>query len=128
MIVYFDGHCSLCNGFVDFLIRRDRRHRLMYAPMQGETARARLPAALVNDIATMAVFDGTEVAIESTAALRAIGELGGRYSVVSGMLLRIPRRWRDALYRAIASHRYRLFGRRPSCRLPSPDERSRFLP
>lgn len=125
-IVYFDGHCNLCNGFIDFLIRRDRRRVLFYAPLQGSTARARLPAKVVSDLATMVLEDERGITTESSAVLRAVAHLGGLYSVALGFLL-IPVFVRDFIYRQVASRRYRLAGRRNSCRLPTEDEKAQFL-
>lgn len=125
-IIYFDGHCNICNGFVDFLIRRDRQRRLFYAPLQGTTARQRLPQPLQCDLATMVLDDQGTLSTESSAALRSISHLGGVYSLFKIFLL-IPRFLRDPVYRLIANHRYRIMGRRETCRLPSASERAQFL-
>lgn len=127
LIVYFDGHCNVCNAFIDFLIRRDRRRLMKYAPLQGSTARAHLPAALVNELATMALEDEKGLVVtESSAAIRAIAALGGAWLLISAFLL-VPRFLRDSVYRWVASHRYLWFGRRDTCRMPSAEERAQFL-
>jgi predicted DCC family thiol-disulfide oxidoreductase YuxK len=126
-IVYFDGHCNVCNAFIDFLIRRDSRGRLCYAPLQGETARTRLPSTLVTAMSTMALEENGAVTVESTAAIRTIAVLGGPYLLMKLFLL-VPRFLRDGVYRWIAKHRYLWWGRRDTCRVPTPEERTRFLP
>lgn len=125
-VVYFDGHCNVCNAFVDFLIRRDHRRRLKYAPLQGETARARLPIDLVTDLSTMVLEEPDRISKESTAAIRTIGHLGGMYSLMFVFLI-VPRFIRDYVYRWVAAHRYLWFGKRDTCRLPTAEERAQFL-
>ena len=67
-IVYFDGYCNVCNRFVDFLIRHDRKRELKYAPLQGTTARARLKKELTEQVETMA-FEESMSFTESQIAL-----------------------------------------------------------
>jgi predicted DCC family thiol-disulfide oxidoreductase YuxK len=126
VVVYFDGYCNVCNRFIDFLIRRDRRHILKFAPLQGTTARARLPAGLVNEVSTMVMQEDGAISVESAAAIKAIASLGGVYSWTRIFLL-VPRFLRDGAYRWVANHRYQLFGRRSTCRLPTAEERAQFL-
>ena len=125
-IVYFDGHCSLCNFAIDFLIRRDHARRLRFAPLQGSTAAARLPADLIARLGTMVFEDEHGLATESTGAIRALTALGGVYSLARAFVL-LPKFLRDPAYRFIARHRYRWFGRRNTCRVPTAEERDRFL-
>jgi predicted DCC family thiol-disulfide oxidoreductase YuxK len=126
-IVYFDGHCNVCNRFIDFLIRRDRRRLLKYAPLQGDTARRHLPPGLLTDLSTMVLEDENGVSIESTAAIRTIAYLGGFYGLIAVFLI-VPRFVRDWFYRWVAAHRYLWWGKRDTCRIPTPEERAQFLP
>jgi predicted DCC family thiol-disulfide oxidoreductase YuxK len=121
-IVYFDGHCNLCNGFVDFLIRR--HESLLFAPLQGETFQKRHPHAPLTSIAYEV---DTEFWSESTAAIKILGDLGGLWSYCQYLLL-IPAPFRNFVYRLVAKNRYKVFGRSPTCRLPSLTEKMRFLP
>ena len=127
-IVFFDGVCGLCNKAVDFLVRRDRRRTLRYAPLQGETARRLLPA-LGNDRArwSMLLLDADGLHDQSEAALRVARRLGGFLTVLSWARI-VPRFLRDPVYRFVARNRYRWFGEKESCRIPSPTERALFLP
>ena len=127
-IVFFDGVCVLCNGFVDRLLRADRHGVLRFAPLQGETARALLPPPPADPLAWSVLYlDEHGLHEQSDAALHICRRLGGLWSLLSlGRL--VPRPIRDAVYRLIVRSRYRWFGRRPSCRLPTPAERARFLP
>lgn len=127
-IVFFDGVCGLCNKAVDFLVRRDRRRTLRYAPLQGETAKRLLPA-LGTDRArwSMLLLDADGLHDQSEAALRVARQLGGLLRVLSWARV-VPRFLRDPIYRFVARNRYRWFGEKESCRLPSSAERALFLP
>lgn len=128
-ILFFDGVCNLCNASVDFLVRQDPGGLIRYAPLQGKTAAARLrmPAPVSSDeLETVVYWENGRSWIRSSAALRVLAALGGPWALVK-LLLLIPAPIRDAAYRIIARNRYRWFGRRETCRLPTPEERARFL-
>ena len=125
-VIYFDGYCGLCNGFVDFVLARDRARRFRFAPLQGTTARARFGDPGDVDPTTILLEEEGTVFERSTAALRIITALGGIWRL-AGLLRLVPRFIRDAVYDWIARNRYGWFGKRDSCRLPSPEERTVFL-
>jgi predicted DCC family thiol-disulfide oxidoreductase YuxK len=126
-VAFFDGVCNLCNRSVDFLLRHDRRGLLRFAPLQGTTF-----AEVARDHPELAGTDsfvlaqGGRVHVRSSAALRAAVALGGAWRAC-GVLLAVPRPLRDVVYDFVARRRYRWFGRRESCRLPTPELRARFL-
>jgi predicted DCC family thiol-disulfide oxidoreductase YuxK len=131
--ILFDGVCNLCNGFVQFVIRHDAAGQFRFAALQSEAAHALLaahgqlltPAAQADPTSVLLVADG-RVYSHSAAVLRIAGRLGGLWQLAAvGWLL--PGPWRDALYRFVARHRYRWFGRQESCWLPTPELRGRFL-
>jgi len=126
--VYFDGYCGLCDRFVSLLVSRDARRRLRFAPLQGETAAQRLGTLAAEQAPETVVFeDHAGLHFRSTAILRAAAALGGPWR--SARLLEVvPRPLRDLVYDWVARHRFRWFGRRESCRLPTPAERDAFLP
>lgn len=126
-VIYFDGHCNLCNRFVDFLIRRDHQRVLRFAPLQGSTAASRLPKEYAEKLGTIVYESGGRYHVRSTAALLIISSLGGIWPLAKVLLI-IPRPLRDLVYRWIAKNRYLWFGRRDTCRLPSPEEKAQFLP
>jgi predicted DCC family thiol-disulfide oxidoreductase YuxK len=127
-IVFFDGVCGLCNRFVDFVLPRDRREVFRFAPLQGETARRLIDRADIDSLKSILLCDGRGVHRQSTAVVRILYRLGGVWKVIAVALWLIPRPIRDLGYKLIARSRYRLFGKREACRLPTPDERRRFLP
>ncbi len=131
--ILFDGVCNLCNGFVQFVIRHDAAGRFRFAALQSAAGQALLVAvghsalaATAADPDSVLLVEGGRVYTHSTAVLRIAGHLGGAWRAAAvGWLL--PRTWRDALYRYVARHRYRWFGRQESCLLPTPALRARFL-
>jgi predicted DCC family thiol-disulfide oxidoreductase YuxK len=133
-ILLYDGVCGLCNRLVRFLLARDRRGRLRFAPLQsGFSARAlarhgRNAARL--DTVYLIAEPGTpaeRVLSRSRAVLGALEELGGGWRL-AGLLLRlVPAPLRDAVYGVVAKIRYRVFGRSERCVLPRPEDRARFL-
>jgi predicted DCC family thiol-disulfide oxidoreductase YuxK len=132
-IVFFDGVCGLCNTAVDVLLRADRHHRLIFAPLQGETAQRLLHTpAHVNETAepsfdTIVLLDAAGRHEKSDAALRICRHLGGFWRMWLAFYV-LPEPIRDALYSFVARHRYAWFGKKDTCRLPTPEERQRFLP
>ncbi len=127
-IVLFDGVCNLCNGAVQFLLRRDPAGRFRFASLQspaGEALQTRLgidPKALDSIL----LVEGERWYRESDAALRIASQLSGAWRML-GALRVIPRPLRDPLYRWIARNRYRWFGKQETCWLPTPELRGRFL-
>jgi CTP:molybdopterin cytidylyltransferase MocA/predicted DCC family thiol-disulfide oxidoreductase YuxK len=126
-IIFFDGYCGLCNRFVDFALRHDRDRRLRFSPLQGATAAELLQGINAADPATIVFLDEDGSVERSSAVLRIMGQLGGPWTLATFLLL-IPRPVRDAVYDWVARHRFRWFGRKDSCRVPTPEERAFFLP
>lgn len=128
MLIYYDGLCGLCDRFVQFVLRRDRAARYRFAPLQGSTARERVPVTLdPRTSQTVILEEGGRFRVRSDAALAILSGLGGAWRLTT-LLRVIPRPVRDAVYDLVARNRNRWFGRRAECRVPPPDERDRFLP
>lgn len=124
-IVFFDGVCNLCNATVDFLIRRKSKH-LYFASLQGKTAEARLGSVRVQALSSVILFRRGAIYEKSDALLEICTLLGGAWTFFQIFRI-IPRNLRDYVYDFIASHRYEWFGKRETCRLPTPEERTQFL-
>ena len=125
-ILFFDGVCGLCNRFVDLLLTADTRDLFRFAPLQGETA-LRILGPQEGDPRSFLFLDQEKQYEQSDAVLLAVGRLGGVWRLAV-LLFVFPRPLRDLVYRYVARNRYRWFGRRDACRLPTPEERDRFLP
>jgi predicted DCC family thiol-disulfide oxidoreductase YuxK len=123
-IVFFDGVCNLCNAFVDFLMRK--KTSLKFASLQGKTAKELLPPDFTTAFPSVVYYSWGKLETESTAAIRILSKLGGPYKLLKVFLI-VPPFIRDSVYRFIANHRYAWFGKRETCRLPTPEERAQFL-
>jgi len=127
-IIVFDGVCNLCNAGVDFVMRLDRAGLFLFTANEHDTGRRILDhfGRPVDEVGTMYLLHQGVLHSRSTAVLRIAYLLGFPWKLAYVAMM-IPRFARDRLYRVIADNRYRWFGRRDSCRLPAPEERSRFL-
>lgn len=127
-ILFFDGVCGMCNRFVDFILRHDTQGKILLSPLQGETARERLSTEDCIDLKSVVLWDEHGKTRFSTAVVHVLGHLGGVWKILSWMLWLIPLPIRHLGYRFVASQRYRVFGKKEVCRMPTQEERARFLP
>ncbi|PSP64876.1 thiol-disulfide oxidoreductase DCC family protein [Halobacteriales archaeon QH_8_67_27] len=127
-ILLFDGVCNLCNGSIQFVIDHDPTGRFRFAPLQSEAAERLLEDVGFHgyDFDTFVLVDGDDYYTKSEAALRVASELEFPWSL-AGTLRVIPRPIRDAVYDAVASYRYAIFGRKAQCMVPTPEVRERFV-
>ncbi|MFK7970310.1 MAG: thiol-disulfide oxidoreductase DCC family protein [Bacteroidia bacterium] len=127
-IIIFDGHCNLCNGLVDFLIKRDKKRRFRYMANQSEAGQILL-SQLGEDPANVETFffyQNDVLLKRSSAALAVSGRLPFPFFLAKiGWI--IPGFLRDTVYRWIARNRYRWFGKQDSCRLATAEEQSMFI-
>jgi len=133
-IVLYDGVCGLCNRFVQFVLRRDKKEVFRFASLQSAFAGQVLKrhGANPDSLATLYVVVEHEGSAElllarSEAVAFALMELGGVWRLAARLLLMIPRAVRDWGYGLVARNRYRVFGRYESCPLPDLPARGRFL-
>jgi predicted DCC family thiol-disulfide oxidoreductase YuxK len=127
-VIFFDGVCGLCNAWVDFVIAHDRQGRFRLSPLQGATARDWLQMTPEASLDSVALVDIAGVHRKSGAVWRILVQLGGVWQPLGWLLRLTPRPARDWGYDFVARHRYRWFGKKETCRLPTPAERERFLP
>lgn len=127
-VIIFDGVCNLCNGWVDFVMRRDPQARFQFSANQSEAGKEMLHEFGVGteEVGTIYFIEGDQLYSQSTAVLRLLKALGGVYALGYAAMI-IPRAIRDAVYGLIARNRYRFFGQKDTCRIPTSAERSRFL-
>lgn len=126
-VILFDGVCTFCNASVTFIIRRDPAAVFRFAALQsaaGEAYADRFPQ--LRRIDSLVLIDEDRCYVESSAALRIASRLRGPWKLFS-VLLAVPRPVRDAVYRWFARNRYRWFGRKDACMIPSPAIRARFI-
>lgn len=125
-IVFFDGICGLCNGFIDFLLVKDKNDVFVYAPLQGETAQKKLSKKDLENIHTIIYLEGDKTYYQSDAVFKILDGLGGLWKLFIVLKI-VPKFIRDHIYNFIAKHRYKWFGKKDTCRLPTPEERNKIL-
>lgn len=128
-LYFFDGYCVLCSGFVAFCLARDPEGRLKFASAQSALGkrvlrRLGLPDGTLDR--TILLLDGDEVYLRSAAVLRALRHLRGPVRWLQPLAV-LPAFLRDPLYDLIARNRYRWFGQRQSCFVPTLQTRDRFV-
>ena len=124
-LLFFDGHCNLCNGFVDFLVDRDDARAITFGSIQRHQEFLKSVDAPY-DLSTVVLVQNGNVYTHSDAALRTLALINSPWNFLSSLYI-LPRPIRDLGYRFIARNRYSIFGRSETCRLPSEDFKSRFL-
>ena len=126
MIVFFDGVCNLCQGSVRYLIKHDKKGVLKFASLQGNYAKDFVNETEIQSMQSILFFDGKMLYRKSTAVLKLSRLLGGWHQLLLlGYIL--PRFVRDWLYNIVAKNRYRWFGKKDQCMLPSKGFENRFL-
>jgi len=128
-IILFDGICNLCNGAVQWVIRHDRRDRFRFVALQSELGRElsqarHIDTSKVDSIILIVV--GRAYYIKSDAALEIARDLRG-YSWMPLLFGWIPRGLRDSIYDFVARNRYRWFGKKDQCMIPTPELQKKFL-
>ncbi|MEO6921421.1 MAG: DCC1-like thiol-disulfide oxidoreductase family protein [Collimonas sp.] len=128
MIIVFDAKCLICSAWVQFLLKRDRRRVFRFASMQSSAGAALLAQAglSVARLETLLLVDGTCSYQHTAAIFRVLHQLGYPWKL-AWIMWPLPAFIRDGIYRWIARHRYRLFGRSEACFLPIAEDRLRFM-
>ena len=127
-IVIFDGECNFCVGSVNFILRHEQGPELRFVPIQSSTG-ARLVRELgfdPDDAKTFVLIEGGRAYARSTAAIRLARYLRWPWRLLAAVWL-VPRPIRDSAYDRLAANRYRWFGRRNECMVPTAELRSRFV-
>jgi predicted DCC family thiol-disulfide oxidoreductase YuxK len=127
VILLFDGVCNLCNGFVNFIISHDKKKIFLFAPIQSEAGKKILnDHRFSSNLASLVLIENDKILLRSEAGLRVLELLGGFWKLF--LVLKIlPLFIRNFLYDKIAEHRYKLYGKKESCRKPDKLTIDRFL-
>ncbi|MGX9290568.1 thiol-disulfide oxidoreductase DCC family protein [Bacillus sp. A015] len=127
-LILFDGVCNVCSGAVQFVIKRDPNERMMFASLQSDTGQRILQehGLPLDEFNSFIYIEEGTLYTKSTGILKATRHLKGIYRW-SSILLAIPRPIRDWFYQLIAKNRYKWFGQKTSCMMPTPDIQKRFL-
>ncbi|WP_045516782.1 thiol-disulfide oxidoreductase DCC family protein [Neobacillus niacini] len=126
-IILFDGICNLCNSSVQFIIKRDPKGHFKFASLQSETGQFLLNQyGISKEIDSIIVIENEKVYIKSSAALRICSRLNGIWRYLS-ILRVLPPFIRNFVYDMVAKNRYKWFGKKESCLLPTSEMKKRFL-
>lgn len=127
-IVLFDGVCNLCNGAVNFMIKHDKDDRFRFAALQEEAGKKITSEFDVDTskVDSIILIDNGKAYVKSTAALYIALYLNGLWPLLHGALI-FPPFIRDFVYDIIARYRYKWFGMKDSCMIPTPELRNKFL-
>ncbi|OGU77772.1 MAG: hypothetical protein A2V93_10880 [Ignavibacteria bacterium RBG_16_34_14] len=127
-IILFDGVCNFCNFWVNFLLDRDKKDKFRFTALQSETGEKLLKKFNLSteDFDTFVLIVGDKYYVRSTAALLVAKNLTGLWKMLYVFII-IPKQIRDFLYNLVAKNRYKLFGKKETCRIPTTIERSKFL-
>lgn len=127
-ILLFDGVCNTCNAVVSFLLEHDRKKQILFASLQSVKGRELATKHGIDPelLETVVLIYRGRAYLRSDAVIKVLELLGGAYRFLAAIKI-LPHGLRDAFYSGFANNRYRLFGKKDTCRVPSADERSRFL-
>lgn len=127
-IILFDGICNLCNRVVRFVIRRDKKKEIQFAALQSEAGQGLLQKyhLPVTAMESFVFIENGKVYSRSSAALKVCRHLRGLWPLCYGFII-VPEFIRDAVYNWVAKNRYKWFGVRAECMIPTPEIKARFL-
>jgi predicted DCC family thiol-disulfide oxidoreductase YuxK len=128
LIILFDGVCNLCSNAVQFIIERDPKRVFKFASFQSGYGQSQLEKFNLdkNSLYSIILLKEDKIYQRSDAALLIAKELQGGWSLLYAFII-FPRFIRDVVYNFIAKNRYRFFGKKDACWLPTPELRSRFI-
>jgi predicted DCC family thiol-disulfide oxidoreductase YuxK len=127
-LILFDGVCNLCNGSVQFIIKHDKQSKFLFTSLQSEKGQAILThfGLKTDDFDTFILLDKGEIYTKSSGVLREFAILGGWFKIFTIFYL-VPTFIRDLFYSFVAKNRYRFFGKKEYCMIPTPELKARFL-
>ena len=128
LIILFDGVCNLCNSSVNFIIKHDTKEQFLFASLQSDAAKEILLQFSTKKLTldSIILIDDSNIYEKSSAALQISKHLNGGYKLLYGFII-IPKFIRDWVYDIIAENRYKWFGKKEKCMIPTSEIRNRFL-
>lgn len=127
-IVLFDGVCNLCNGAVQFIIRHDKKNVFMFASLQSEVGQKLLEQYNFppDELRSFILINNGKAYTRSTGALKVAKNLNRLWFLLYGFII-IPKFMRDSIYNWVGRNRYKWFGKKDECMIPTPELKARFL-
>ena len=126
-VILFDGVCNLCNSFVNFVIRNDKKEVFKFAPIQSDFGEIALKKHRINskDTDSIILVDDDNYYIKSSAALYIAKNLSGAYPLLFCFML-VPKFMRNWVYDFVAKNRYKWYGKKENCMIPTPELIDKF--
>lgn len=127
-VILFDGVCNFCDGAVNFVLKHDKKKTFRFAPLQSEAGQKLLQQHNLStkDFDSFVLIDNGKVYKKSSASLQVMKKLPWYWKEVQIFWI-VPAFIRNAIYDFVAKHRYKWFGKKDQCMIPTPEIRSRFL-
>jgi predicted DCC family thiol-disulfide oxidoreductase YuxK len=127
-IILFDGVCTLCNASIDFILKRDSKNRFLVGALQEPSSQKLLSDFEVTPsyLDSLVLIEKGEIYFKSTAALKITKHLNAFWPALYPLIF-LPATLRDPIYDWIGKNRYRWFGKKNTCRVPTPEEKAKFL-
>ncbi|MEP7255611.1 MAG: thiol-disulfide oxidoreductase DCC family protein [Ferruginibacter sp.] len=127
-VILFDGICNFCNNAVNFVIKRDKKENIFFAPLQSDIGQRLLQQynLPLNNMESFVFIENGRAYTQSTAGLKVCRYLKGLWPLCYGFII-VPKFIRDGIYNWIAKNRYKWFGKKESCMIPTPQVKARFL-
>ena len=128
IVILFDGVCNLCNGAVQFIIKRDKTSKFVFASLQSDFGQSQLQKFGLDplELHSIIALDNGKFYERSDAALKIASGLSQPWRML-GVFRILPRFFRDWVYDLISKNRYKMFGKRESCMIPTPELKGRFV-
>lgn len=125
-ILFFDGICHLCNGYINFLIRLDTQNVMFYSALQGKKATEVLTDSQRLNLKSILYFKNGQILEKSSAVIESLSDVSAWFFWIK-ILYVIPAFIRNFVYDLVAENRYKLFGKNDLCRIPTAEERKYLL-
>ena len=127
-IIFYDGICNMCNGFVNTIISLDKKNQLFFSPLNGKIAKKLLNehSEKIKKIDSVVFYSHSKISVKSKAVIDIINSLGSFYKIIS-ILNIIPSILLDCIYDLVAKNRYSWFGKKSSCPMPDKKIVSQFI-
>lgn len=127
-LILFDGVCNFCNFWVNYIIDKDDKDLFRFASLQSEFGQSILSKLNLStkDFDTFVLIESQKYFIRSTAALKVVKDISGWIKILYPFII-LPEFIRDSVYNLIAKNRFKIFGKSELCRVPTSDEKVKFL-
>lgn len=126
-VIFFDGVCNVCNFAVSTLLRLDKKRHFKYSSLQGKLAQQILEHENIDTSRSFVYLSEGHLFTKAHAVIAILKQLGGIYRVLGFLISLFPIKFLNFCYSLIADNRYRFFGKKEHCRIPTKEESKLFI-